>query len=195
MYKDCAFGQGDCSLPNLPLTGGILLNRLLVVVGLLLVAAPSLCAQDSAPRFDPFIGRWLTSSKRGVIEISNCGGTLCARVIGLSPNRDTSGELFRDGHNPDPASRNRLICGSEVFNSLRWNEQREAWIGRLYDAENGKEYEGRLTVERPGIMRVRGSLVGFSWLSETVMWTSYRGEVSTECDMRDPALSALKDQK
>src|SRR5204862_5259661 len=89
LYKDCAFGQGDCSLPNLLLTGGILLNRLLIVVGLLLVAAPSLWAQDSAPRFDPFIGRWLTSSTRGAIEISTSGGTISPMVNSLNPNRDT----------------------------------------------------------------------------------------------------------
>jgi uncharacterized protein (DUF2147 family) len=171
------------------------LIRTVIIACFLLSGSTALLAQDTSAHAQPFVGRWLTSSKRGVIEISNCGGTLCARVVGLSPNRDSSGDLFRDGHNPDPASRTRTICGSEVFTNLRWNEQREAWAGRLYDAENGKEYEGRLSLEHPGVMKVRGSLVGFSWLSETVVWTSYQGELTSDCELRGNALTALKSQR
>ena len=62
---------------------------------------------------------------------------------------------------------------------------RATWAGRLYDAENGKEYEGRLTIERPGEMHLRGSLIHFSWLSETVVWTAYEGELGANCEMRE----------
>jgi len=160
-------------------------KRAFILLGLLWAASTSLFSQDGSSHLEPFVGRWLTSSKQGVVEIYDCGGSLCGRVVGLKHNRDASGMPWRDGYNPDPEARNQPVCGSLVFRNLQWNDQRATWAGRLYDAENGKEYEGRLTVERPGEMRLRGSLVHFSWLSETVVWTLYRGELSSDCEMRE----------
>ena len=169
----------------MPLSIRRLSNRTLTFVGMLLLVSPGLQGQDGSTRLGPFLGKWLTSSKQGVVEIYDCGGALCGRVVGLKQNRDANGMPWRDGYNPDPEARNRPVCGSLVFKNLQWNEQRSMWAGRLYDAENGKEYEGRLTVERPGEMRLRGSLIHFSWLSETVVWTLYQGELSSDCEMRD----------
>src|SRR5437868_12483214 len=156
---------------------------MLAVVGIF--ASTGLVGQDASVHVGPFVGKWLTSSKQGVVEIYDCGGTLCGRVIGLRQNRDANGAPWRDGYNPDPAARNRPVCGSTVFRNLQWNEPRATWAGRLYDAENGKEYEGRLTIERPGEMHLRGSLIHFSWLSETVVWTAYEGELGANCEMRE----------
>lgn len=161
------------------------LNQSLAFVCVLLAVSTGLFGQDGSAHLGPFVGKWLTSSKQGVVEIYDCGGTLCGRVVGLRQNRDANGLPWHDGYNPDPEARNRPVCGSMVFSNLQWNDQRSTWGGRLYDAENGKEYEGRLTVERPGEMRLRGSLVHFSWLSETVIWTLYQGELGADCEMRD----------
>ena len=163
------------------------LNPSIVVSGLLLFASTDLFGQDGSVHIGAFVGRWLTSSKQGVLEIYECGGTLCGRVVGLRRNRDGNGVPWRDGYSSDPEARNRPVCGSMVFRNLQWNDQRSNWAGRLYDAENGKEYEGRLTVDRPGEMRLRGSLVHFSWWSETVTWTLYQGELGADCEMRDSA--------
>lgn len=168
----------------MPLLIRRILSRTASIFGLLLFAS-SLHAQDASGHAGSFLGRWLTSSKQGVVEIYDCGGTLCGRVVGLRQNRDSTGVPWRDGYNPDPQARNRPVCGSMVFTNLQWNDQRSNWAGRLYDAENGKEYEGRLTVDRPGEMRLRGSLVHFSWLSETVVWILYQGELGADCEMRD----------
>jgi len=162
-----------------------LLNRAFMLVGGLLVASTGLLGQDGSGHLGPFVGKWLTSSKQGVVEIYECGGALCGRVVGLKQNRDANGMPWRDGYNPDPEERNRPVCGSLVFKNLQWNDQRSTWAGRLYDAENGKEYEGKLTVDRPGEMKLRGSLIHFSWLSETVLWTQYQGELSADCEMRE----------
>jgi len=161
------------------------LIRTAAFLGLLLVVSFGLYGQDGSPHVGPFVGKWLTSSKQGVVEIYDCGGALCGRVVGLRQNRDANGVPWRDGYNPDPEARNRPVCGSTVFRNLQWNDQKGMWAGRLYDAENGKEYEGRLTVERPGEMRLRGSLIHFSWLSETVVWTVYQGELASDCGMKE----------
>lgn len=161
------------------------LIRNATLMAFLVFVCSCLFAQDGSGHVGPFVGKWLTSSKQGVVEIYDCGGTLCGRVVGLRQNRDANGLPWRDGYNPDPEARNRPVCGSMVFRNLQWNDQKSMWAGRLYDAENGKEYEGRLTVERPGEMRLRGSLVHFSWLSETVIWTLYQGELSSDCGMKE----------
>ena len=169
----------------MPLSIQRLLSRTLRCLGLLLLVSPCLFGQDGTAHLGSFVGKWLTSSKQGVVEIYDCGGTLCGRVVGLKHNRDANGTPWHDEYNPDPEARNRPVCGSLVFRNLQWNDQRATWAGRLYDAENGKEYEGRLTTERPGEMHLRGSLIHFSWLSETVVWTVYRGELGADCEMRE----------
>src|SRR5262249_17350721 len=113
------------------------LIRSATFLGLMLFVSSSLYGQDGSPHVGPFVGKWLTSSKQGVVEIYDCGGALCGRVVGLRQNRDANGVPWRDGYNPDPGARNRPVWGSTGFRNLQGKEQKGMWAGKLYDAENG----------------------------------------------------------
>jgi len=93
-----------------------------------------------APLFRPSFprGRGLLTAQRP--SKFDCSGRLCGRIAWLRTARDTAGRPARDNKNPDPASRQRPLCGLTVLQGLqpagpdRWNS------GALYNPEDGQTY-------------------------------------------------------
>lgn len=83
---------------------------------------------------------WLMDGKVAV-QIFDCNGLLCGRVLWLQIPRDPQGVLNRDKHNPDPALRQRGLCGLTVL----WNLQPEGpnrWKnGWFYNPDDGRTYK------------------------------------------------------
>jgi uncharacterized protein (DUF2147 family) len=85
-------------------------------------------------------GVWLIEGTGAAIQIFDCGGLLCGRIIWLEKARDTAGRLTRDDKNPDPAFRQHLLCGLTILQRLqpagldRWNS------GWLYNPDDGVTY-------------------------------------------------------
>ena len=65
--------------------------------------------------------------------------------VWLRRPRDQAGQLDRDLKNPDPALRQRLLCGLTVFWAIRPAGPNEWTGGRFYNPEDGKTY--RITAE------------------------------------------------
>ncbi len=84
-------------------------------------------------------GVWLVDGKAAV-QIYDCAGLMCGRVIWLKVPRNRLGQLDRDKHNPDPALRQRQLCGLTTLRDLRpagpgrWSD------GAFYDPQDGKTY-------------------------------------------------------
>jgi Uncharacterized protein conserved in bacteria (DUF2147) len=53
----------------------------------------------------------------------DCDGLLCGRIIWLGTARDIAGRPASDKKNPDPAFRQRLLCGLTILQGLqaRWS--------------------------------------------------------------------------
>jgi hypothetical protein len=85
--------------------GRILL--LVTTIGLLVV--PHAVARADVPR-----GTWLIDG-RAVLQISDCGGLACGRIVWLLKPHDSQGQLRGDENNPDPALRRRRLCGLTVL--------------------------------------------------------------------------------
>ena len=89
-------------------------------------------------------GTWLMGEKVA-IQIFDCSAMLCGRVVWLKEPLDRQGLLKRDKHNPDPALRQRQVCGPTII----WNLQpvdRNRWEGGwLYNPNDGMTY--RTTIE------------------------------------------------
>jgi hypothetical protein len=74
------------------------------------------------------------------VQIFDCSGQLCGRIVWLRMARDSVGWLARDDKNPDPAFRQRPLCGLTVLQGLepagldRWNS------GWLYNPSDGQTY-------------------------------------------------------
>jgi hypothetical protein len=55
-------------------------------------------------------GAWLIDGTGGAVQIFDCDGLLCGRIVWLWMARDIAGRPASDKKNPDPAFRQRLLC-------------------------------------------------------------------------------------
>lgn len=89
-------------------------------------------------------GVWLIGSTTALpttaLQIFDCSGQLCGRVAWLRYFRDPTGQIQRDKKNPDPALRQRLLCGLTVFWGLRPDGDGKWAGGWFYDPVNGRTY-------------------------------------------------------
>lgn len=89
-------------------------------------------------------GIWIMGTKVAV-QVFDCSGLLCGRVIWLKAPLDPQGLLKRDRLNPDAALRDRQVCGPTIIwnmhpvNPGHWKD------GWFYNADDGGTY--RLTME------------------------------------------------
>ena len=101
---------------------------------LLVLARPTAAASAAVPD-----GVWLIAAKVA-LQIYDCGGQLCGRIVWLQHPRDRAGQPARDKDNPDPALRQRPLCGQIVL----WGLQPagpDHWRGRwLYNPDDAKTY-------------------------------------------------------
>ncbi len=80
---------------------------------LLSLAVPRVADATGVPN-----GVWLIQAKVAV-QICACGGLLCGRIVWLQHPRDQAGQLVRDLENPDPALRQRPLCGQTILWGLQ----------------------------------------------------------------------------
>jgi len=104
----------------------------LLVIALSSFAAPSTAVSAVVPD-----GAWFIDGTGGAVQIFDCGNLLCGRIIWLWTPRDMAGRPTSDQKNPDPAFRQRLLCGLTILQGLkpagldRWNS------GSLYNPDDG----------------------------------------------------------
>src|SRR5690606_25128019 len=84
-------------------------------------------------------GVWLIDGEAAV-EIFDCNGLNCGRILWLQVPRDPAGQLKRDKRNPDPALRQRELCGLTVMRNLRTAGPNQWDNGFLYDPDSGQTY-------------------------------------------------------
>jgi len=89
-------------------------------------------------------GVWLMGTKVAV-QVFDCGDMLCGRVIWLKAPLNPQGLLKRDVLNPDPALRERQVCGPTIIWNLRSADPGHWKDGWFYNADDGKTY--RLAME------------------------------------------------
>lgn len=134
------------------------------IVLLIFIVAPTAQAQQS-----PILGRWLSASGGGVIEIYPCANKLCGKLVWIKepiPNNP----LALDDRNPNPALKARPLCGLMMLGDFV-QEDASHWIdGWIYSPENGKTYRAKITLESPTVLKLRG-YIGISLFGETQAWT------------------------
>jgi uncharacterized protein (DUF2147 family) len=108
----------------------------LLVIAATFFAAPGIAVAATIPD----AGAWFVDGTGAALRIFNCSGLLCGRIVWLQNARDTAEQPAIDGNNPDPASRQRPLCGLTVLRGLRpvgpdrWNS------GSLYNPDDGRTY-------------------------------------------------------
>jgi uncharacterized protein (DUF2147 family) len=84
-------------------------------------------------------GVWLIDNEVAV-QVFDCSNLLCGRILWLSIPRDPQGQLVLDRKNPQPALRQRPLCGLTIFWGLR-PAGPDRWIdGWFYNPNDGQTY-------------------------------------------------------
>lgn len=99
-------------------------------------------------------GEWLVSDKTAQIRVISCGNALW----GVVSWQQTPGG--RDTKNPDPAKRDRPTLGMPILLDMQPADPGK-WEGEIYNAENGRTYDGSITLRSPSTLRVEGCVMGF----------------------------------
>lgn len=116
---------------------GVCAAWLALILSLLCLVPPTAASSAAVPD-----GVWLMAAKVAM-QIYDCGGLLCGRIVWLQHPRDSAGQLVRDKENPDPASRQRALCGQTVLWALRPAGPGLWKGGWLYNPDDGKTYRIR----------------------------------------------------
>lgn len=106
----------------------------------ILATATLVCFAGSAQAADPF-GTWIRPSTGSQISFYDCGGKLCAKVIGVKDQtkKDMVGKVIMTG---------AAKSGDN------------AWKGDLLNLEDGKTYSGVVTLVSPASLNLKGCALG-----------------------------------
>ncbi len=110
-------------------------------------------------------GHLWTDPTGSVIRVDHCGPRICMWVVAISPKAPSNFDI----HNPDPAKRNRALCGLEIGSGFVMRSPAEARDGALYDPKSGKTYHGLMKLNG-NKLELRG-YVGLPLFGETQIWT------------------------
>ncbi len=120
---------------------------------------------------DAVLGTWLNGTKRGQIQIYKQGNTYAGKLVWLiEPTDPATGKPRIDNKNADPAKRNRPLLNLPLMYNFKYDGGNVWSDGKIYNPEDGKEYNCKMTLKDPNVLDVRGYL-GIALLGKTQTWT------------------------
>ena len=123
----------------------------LLAAGLLFVAAPAFAA-------DPVEGEWLTPDGGSKVRIGPCAdkaGQICGVVSWLPAAKAKD----LDKRNPKSELKGRPILGVSTIWGFKQSAPGKWTGGKLYDPASGKTYDGKLTANSNGTLKVEGCIL------------------------------------
>lgn len=104
-------------------------------------------------------GDWITQNGSAKVHIAPCGSELCGAVVWMKqPNDPETGQLQKDGHNPNPALRGRAALGLEIIHGMKPTGDGRWEGGTIYDPQTGKTYASKLSHNPDGTLKVEGCI-------------------------------------
>ena len=144
------------------------MKKLLVLTVFLTLNAGQAVAQAPVPPSagspDP-TGDWRVEEGTAHIRVAICDGALWG-VIGWEQSPGT------DSENPDPALQTRPTLGMPILVNMKPDAKKpeaNKWVGKIYNAKNGKMYDSNVTLMSPTALKVQGCVLGVFCGGET--WT------------------------
>jgi uncharacterized protein (DUF2147 family) len=122
-------------------------------------------------------GEWRTANGIANIRIDDCDGVLWGII---SWEKDPGGV---DSHNPNPAERNRPTLGLRILLAMKPTKP-GLWQGEVYNAENGKTYDSRISLTSPDVLKIEGCVLGFLCGGEN--WTRVKTAESVPAPPKTP---------
>lgn len=99
-------------------------------------------------------GEWLMDG-RVAVQIFECEGLMCGRIIWLRIPRNAQGELDRDKKNPVPALQQRKLCGLTILWGLRPTGSNRWVDGWFYNPDDGKTYSVTAQLKSDDVIMAR----------------------------------------
>ncbi|HXW19096.1 MAG TPA: DUF2147 domain-containing protein [Roseiarcus sp.] len=121
---------------------------------LLIFASVALAAADGGD----LAGTWKTEHGDAKIRIAPCGPNLCGTIVWLAAPNDPAGRPVTDVNNPDPEKRDRPVIGLTILTGL--TKSGERWRGRIYNSDDGKDYDLEVALLDERRAAVRGCVLG-----------------------------------
>jgi uncharacterized protein (DUF2147 family) len=149
------------------------------IVRKLLILLPALLALTGAGgSSESPEGYWLTAKKDGIIQILRCGEAWCGKLawFRIAPNDPNPQAL--DLHNPDPARRDRSLCGLTFMSGFKAGGPGSWEDGAIYDPESGNTYHATIKLRTDGTLDLHG-YIGISLFGRSEVWTRYTQPVPT----------------
>lgn len=103
-------------------------------------------------------GEWMTEHGDAKIRIAPCGTALCGAIAWLAEPKDAAGRARTDINNPDAEKRARPLIGLTILTGLTLDG--DEWRGRVYNADNGKDYDVRINLIDERHASIKGCLLG-----------------------------------
>ncbi|MEQ1697811.1 MAG: DUF2147 domain-containing protein [Hyphomicrobiaceae bacterium] len=116
------------------------------------IVAAVIVPASGATAADVATGLWYDHTGRGAVEISDCGGKLCGKIVWLKDAKNAKGCGIQVLANVPPAGPNTWDGG---------------WI---YDPDEDSKYDVELKLVSTDKLKVTG-YAGVKFLGETMMWT------------------------
>ena len=110
-------------------------------------------------------GVWLIK-EQAAVQIFDCKGLLCGRILWLQAPHDSQGQLKRDMKNPDSALRQRELCGLTVIWDLRSRAPNHWDDGWFYYPDSGRTYNVKMELTSSNALVAR-FYQGTSFVGET----------------------------
>lgn len=125
------------------------------------------------------LGLWNNEEGDAIIEVFKCGEKYCGKVIWVNEptypaddEKSRAGQPRLDDNNPNTKLRNRPIVGLQIMDGFTFHGKNR-WVGgTVYDPKNGKTYSGKMTLDSPDKLHLRGFMF-FSLFGRTTTWTRF----------------------
>lgn len=108
-------------------------------------------------------GTWRHPDNGSLIQVSKCGGGLCAKIVKVQDPSRT------DVQNPDEKLRKRPVEGIVIMNGGQKVGDNK-WEGQLYNTQDGKTYSGTVTVVSKDQLKLEGCVLG-GLICQGPVWT------------------------
>ncbi len=102
------------------------------------------------------LGLWLTEKGDARIQVTQCGRALCGKVAWLREAiNPATGKSQTDDKNPNPSLASRPMVGVQLFIGMVPSGP-GTWAGRIYNGDDGKVYDSKVSLMGPKTLRVEG---------------------------------------
>ena len=114
-------------------------------------------------------GVWLHANKRIRVAIASCDNRLCGKIVWFRWPNDAQGIPLADLKNENPVLRTRPLLGLTVLRVLRRADDGKWKDGRIYNPDDGVDYQAVMSIKDDGTLHVRAYVI-LPTLGQTLVW-------------------------